>query len=80
MPAAVATPAALPSLASVVDWSWGPSAGHRGNVPSMPKHERTAWNVLGNQAALNRGETKLYRALTRKLQYRANREINRSYC
>jgi hypothetical protein len=58
------------SLDQVTDWTWVSVSSHRGKVPHMSRNERSAWNKLA------RGERALLKALTRKLAYRAAREID----
>ena len=64
------------SLDQVTDWTWVSVPTHRGKVPHMSRNERSAWNKLSNADKLARGERALLKALTRKLAYRAAREID----
>lgn len=71
----------LPSLSldQVTEWHWCASPEHRGKVPYMTRQERREWCRLSDATRLTPSEKSLLRALTRKLQYRAERDIDK-YC
>ncbi len=67
------------TVESVEHWTWTTDDDHRGRIPVMYKHERQAWSdlydILGERK-LTTDEDKLLWALCRKLNYRADREID----
>ena len=65
------------TIESVKAWNLRPEEGYYNEVPEMPITERSAWNALGNKMNLTPEEKALYRALTRKIEYRARREIDK---
>jgi hypothetical protein len=66
----------IQTLAAVTNWNWVDSPDHRGRVPDMPQVERTTLNILSGLARKTTHEKALYRALMRKLAYRAARDID----
>lgn len=59
---------------SVSAWELEETPHHTVPVPKMSQEERVAWHYLSNdrhRRKLSKGETRLLRALTRKLRRRA---------
>lgn len=64
-------------IQQVTTWVYETTEYHSAPVPLMPKHERDAWVALSNKLShLTQDERALWRALNRKLQYRARFDIS----
>jgi hypothetical protein len=68
----------MPALTvdAVTEWTWVKSDDHHGKVPRMTRQERRAWSSLSDMPKLAKADRQLLAALTRKLQYRADHDVD----